>query len=49
MAPVSRIAFDVVLAPVNDEPMFDPVADLVLPENALTYVLEHYWYLSWCW
>ena len=36
---VSR-AFDVVLAPVNDEPMFDPVADLVLPENALTYVLD---------
>ena len=36
---VSR-AFDVVLAPVNDEPMFDPVADLVLPENALTQVLD---------
>ena len=36
---VSR-AFDVVLAPVNDEPMFDPVADLVLPENALTQVLN---------
>ncbi len=36
---VSR-AFAVVLAPVNDEPMFDPVADLVLPENALTHVLD---------
>ena len=36
---VSR-AFDVVLAPVNDEPMFDPVAGLVLPENSLTHVLD---------
>ena len=36
---VSR-AFDVVLVPVNDEPMFDPVADLVLPENSLTHVLD---------
>ena len=36
---VSR-AFDVVLAPVNDEPMFDPVADLVVPENSLTQVLD---------
>ena len=36
---VSRV-FDVVLAPVNDEPVFDPVADLVLPENSLTQVLE---------
>jgi len=36
---VSR-AFDVVLAPVNDEPMFDPIADLVLAENSLTQVLD---------
>ena len=36
---VSR-AFDVVLVPVNDEPMFDPLADLVLPENSLTQVLD---------
>ena len=33
-------AFDVVLAAVNDEPMFDPVADLVVPENSLTQVLD---------
>ena len=36
---VSRV-FDVILAPVNDEPVFDTVADLVLPENSLTQVLE---------